>query len=85
MSIFLMGSGKVTAVKEHRGSVLVKTNCYRGLYNGAEDRDMPPRRAFSEAERDMRTFAEARRNAEGGMCSYSLPVNPPRKLLAGTD
>jgi hypothetical protein len=85
MAIFLMGGGQVTPIKEHRGSVAVKTNCYRGLYNGDEHADMPPRMSFSEAEADMTAFCAGRRDAEGGMCSYSLPVNTPLAVLPGTD
>lgn len=85
MSIFLMGGGTVTPIKEHRGSVAIKLTCYRGLHNGGEYAAMPPRPTFAEAEDDMTRFCNERRDAEGGMCSYELPMRPPNKVLPGTD
>lgn len=85
MSIFLMGGGQVTAVKEHRGGVAIKATCYRGLYNDAEHPDMPPRTKYAEAEDDMQAYCKARRDAEGGMVSYALAMRPPKATLPGTD
>jgi hypothetical protein len=85
MAIFLLGGGQLTQIQEHRGSVAIKATCYRGLYHGVEHADMPPRATFAEAEADMTAFCEKARDARGGMCSYELPIRPPRKVLAGTE
>lgn len=85
MSIFLIGGGNVTSIKEHKGSVAVKKTCYRGLYNEAEHEEMPPRATYAEAVADMETFCKKRRDAEGGMCMHALAVRAPRRILPGTD
>ncbi len=85
MAIFMMGGGQTTQIREHRGSVAEKPTCYRGTYQGVEHDDMPPRAKFAEAEDDMVRFCTARRDEQGGMVSYSLPIRSPKKVLAGTD
>ncbi len=86
MGIMLLGpGGQMTQVKEHKGSVIIKKTCYRGTYNEQEFPEMPPRANYKEACVDMENFCKAKRDAEGGMCVYSLRMGQPRKVLAGTD